>query len=184
MIFKTTELKDVIEIQPTIFGDHRGYFLESYQKKLFFDNGIAVDFVQDNQSLSNKDVLRGLHYQKPPYTQGKLVKVALGSVLDIAVDLRVGSPSYGKHISLILSSEKQNMLWIPPGFAHGFLTLEDNTIFQYKCTQYYEKSSEETLLWNDPELEIDWGITNPIVSEKDKTGIPLKNLEKRFVYDR
>ncbi len=184
MNFKTTELKDVIEIQPAIFGDHRGYFLESYQKQEFINNGIAVDFVQDNQSLSNKNVLRGLHYQKPPFTQGKLVKVVVGSVLDIAVDLRIGSPTYGKHISLVLSSEKQNMLWIPTGFAHGFLTLEDNTIFQYKCTHYYEKSSEETLLWNDPELQIDWGVINPIVSEKDILGIPLKNLDKHFSYDK
>lgn len=182
MIFKLTELIDVIEIQPTIFGDHRGYFLETYQKSEFIKNGIPVEFVQDNQSFSNKDVLRGLHYQKPPYTQGKLVKVVTGSVLDIAVDLRIGSPTYGKHIKLVLSSEKQNMLWIPSGFAHGFLTLEDNTIFQYKCTHYYEKSSEETLLWNDPELNIDWNVISPIVSDKDKLGTPFINLEQPFIY--
>lgn len=182
MIFTRTELTDVIEINPTVYGDHRGYFFESYHRQLFKENGIIEEFVQDNQSFSHQGVLRGLHFQKPPYTQGKLVRVVNGSVMDIAVDLRVGSPSYGKHIKVVLSSEKQNMLWVPPGFAHGFLTLEDNTIFQYKCTQYYNKASEETLLWNDPELNIDWNVTEPNVSEKDKLGTPFVNLEKYFIY--
>lgn len=182
MIFIPTAITDVIEIIPTIFGDHRGYFFESYHRQLFIENGIIEEFVQDNQSFSHHGVLRGLHYQKPPYTQGKLVRVVTGSVLDIAVDLRVGSPTYGKHIKVVLSSEKQNMLWIPAGFAHGFLTLEDNTIFQYKCTKYYNKASEETLLWNDPELNIDWDVTLPTVSEKDMLGTNFVNLEKHFTY--
>jgi dTDP-4-dehydrorhamnose 3,5-epimerase len=184
MIFTLTALTDVIEINPTVYGDNRGYFFESYHRQLFIENGIDAEFVQDNQSFSHQGVLRGLHYQRPPYTQGKLVRVVMGSVLDIAVDLRVGSPTYGNHIKVVLSSEKQNMLWIPPGFAHGFLTLEDNTIFQYKCTQYYNKASEETLLWNDPELNILWNVNQPLVSEKDLCGTPLQQLEKHFSYDK
>ena len=180
MTFTKTAIEGVIEIQPTIFGDHRGYFFESYHRQQFNEHGIEVEFVQDNQSFSHRGVLRGLHFQKPPHTQGKLVSVVKGSVLDVAVDLRTKSSTYGKHIAVVLSEEKQNRLWIPEGFAHGFLTLEDNTIFQYKCTNYYCKDSEATLLWNDPILNIDWNIENPLVSEKDKLGIPLTQLEHYF----
>lgn len=180
MIFKQTAIDGVIEVQPTIFGDERGYFFESYHRQLFNDHGIAVEFVQDNQSLSHYGVLRGLHFQKPPYTQGKLVSVVKGSVLDVAVDLRSKSPTYGQHISIVISEKKQNKLWIPEGFAHGFLTLEDNTIFQYKCTNYYHKDSEATLLWNDPALNINWGIENPLISEKDISGTRLTKLEQYF----
>jgi len=180
MTFTKTAIEGVIEIQPTIFGDHRGYFFESYHRQQFNDHGIGFEFVQDNQSFSHRGVLRGLHFQKPPHTQGKLVSVVKGSVLDVAVDLRTKSSTYGKHIAVVLSEEKQNRLWIPEGFAHGFLTLEDNTIFQYKCTNYYCKDSEATLLWNDPILNIDWNIENPLVSEKDKLGIPLTQLEHYF----
>jgi len=180
MTFSQTAIEGVIEIQPTIFGDHRGYFFESYHRQQFNEHGIEVEFVQDNQSFSHRGVLRGLHFQKPPHTQGKLVSVVKGSVLDVAVDLRTKSSTYGKHIAVVLSEEKQNRLWIPEGFAHGFLTLEDNTIFQYKCTNYYCKDSEATLLWNDPILNIDWNIENPLVSEKDKLGIPLTQLEHYF----
>lgn len=180
MTFKPTAIEGVIEIQPTIFGDHRGYFFESYHRQQFIDHGIGVEFVQDNQSFSHRGVLRGLHFQKPPHTQGKLVSVVKGSVLDVAVDLRIKSSTYGKHIAVVLSEEKQNRLWIPEGFAHGFLTLEDNTIFQYKCTNYYHKDSEATLLWNDPILNIDWNIENPLVSDKDKLGTPFTQLEHYF----
>jgi dTDP-4-dehydrorhamnose 3,5-epimerase len=180
MIFKQTAIEGVVEIEPTIYGDHRGYFFESYHRQQFIDHGIGVEFVQDNQSFSHRGVLRGLHFQKPPYTQGKLVSVVKGSVLDVVLDLRTKSSSYGKHVAIVLSEEKQNRLWIPEGFAHGFLTLEDNTIFQYKCTNYYCKDSEATLLWNDPLLNIGWDIESPLVSDKDKLGIPLTQLEKYF----
>ncbi|MEI6348952.1 MAG: dTDP-4-dehydrorhamnose 3,5-epimerase [Bacteroidota bacterium] len=183
MVFNKTNIKEIIEINPMVFGDNRGYFFESYNQQLFLENGIDVEFVQDNQSFSHQGVLRGLHFQKPPFTQGKLVSVVQGAVMDIAVDLRGGSPTFGNHVSVVLSAEKQNMLWIPPGFAHGFLTLEDNTIFQYKCTKYYNKNSEATLLWNDSQLKIDWNIENPVISEKDKIGIPLKQLEIYFDYN-
>lgn len=180
MIFNKLAIEGLVEITPNVFGDNRGYFFESYHQQSFLENGIAVNFVQDNQSFSHRGVLRGLHFQKPPFTQGKLVSVVKGSVLDVAVDLRVGSVTFGKHIALIVSEEKQNRLWIPAGFAHGFLTLEDNTIFQYKCTNYYKKDSEATLLWNDPMLEINWNIDNPIVSDKDIVGTPLNQLEHFF----
>lgn len=180
MIFKPTAIEDVIEIVPEVFGDYRGYFFESFHRQQFIDHGISAEFVQDNQSFSHRGVLRGLHFQKPPYTQGKLVSVANGSVLDVVVDLRTQSPTYGKHISIVISEKKQNRLWVPEGFAHGFLTLEDNTIFQYKCTNYYQKDSEATLQWNDPTLNINWNIENPLVSEKDKLGTPLAKLEKFF----
>ncbi len=183
MIFTHTEIPDVIHIQPKIYGDHRGYFFESYHQKLFKENGIDVEFVQDNQSFSQKNVLRGLHFQRPPFAQGKLVRVVSGSVLDVAVDIRRGSPTYGKHITAVLSAELQNMLWIPAGFAHGFLTLEDQTIFQYKCTNYYHKESEEILRWNDPHLAINWQIEQPIVSEKDAIGVLFENLNNHFIYD-
>ena len=166
-MFRESFIKGLFEITPRIFKDERGYFFESYSKKVFEENGIAVDFVQDNQSLSAKNVLRGLHLQKEPYAQGKLVRVITGSVLDVAVDLRVNSPTFGRYDSVILDSEKGNMFYVPPGFAHGFLTLAENTIFVYKCTDFYNKSSESGILWNDPDLNINWGINNPIVSEKD-----------------
>lgn len=180
MLFKKTDIEGVIEIEPKVFGDNRGYFLESYHRKNFEENGISAEFIQDNQSFSHAGVLRGLHFQKPPYTQGKLIRVVQGAVLDVAVDIRYGSPTYGKHVEVVISAEKQNMLWIPEGFAHGFLTLEDNTLFQYKCTSYYNKDSEATLLWNDPQLEINWNINNPIVSEKDHYGVPLNQLDIYF----
>lgn len=158
-------------IRPRVFKDDRGYFFESWNERNFADLiGEDIHFVQDNQSLSVKDALRGLHFQNPPYAQGKLVRVITGSVLDVAVDIRNGSPTYGQHFSIELNATNKTMLWIPPGFAHGFLTLEDHTIFSYKCTNYYNKESEETLLWNDPELNIHWPVANPQLSGKDKEG--------------
>jgi len=170
MKVETTDIEGLLLIRPTVFEDGRGYFFESYNKAAFSEHGINVDFVQDNQSLSQKDVLRGLHYQDPPYAQGKLVRVLSGSVLDVAVDIRKNSKTYGKNVGVILSAKEKNTLYIPPGFAHGFLTLENDTVFSYKCTNYYNKSSEGCLLWNDPILAINWGISSPLLSEKDKNG--------------
>ncbi len=162
-----TPIKGLAIIVPQVFNDNRGYFFESY-KKTFFDANVAkVDFVQDNQSFSSKGTLRGLHFQKDPFAQGKLVRVIQGAVLDVAVDIRKESPTYGQHFSIELSAENHLQFYIPPGFAHGFLTLEDNTIFTYKCTNYYNKESEGGLCYNDKDLNINWGTINPTLSEKD-----------------
>ena len=174
MKFLETEFRGLFIIEPKIFEDERGYFFESWSRKIFENNCIDIDFVQDNQSLSVRNVLRGLHFQAPPYAQGKLVRVIKGSVLDIVVDIRKGSPTFGKHFKIELSEKNKIQFYIPPGFAHGFLTLEDQTIFSYKCTDYYNKESEGTILWNDPELMIDWRTSNPIVSDKDNKGIAQK----------
>jgi dTDP-4-dehydrorhamnose 3,5-epimerase len=168
MQFTDTVLKDVLIVQPRVFEDPRGYFYESYSREAFLKNNLDLDFVQDNQSLSQPGVLRGLHFQKPPFAQGKLVRVIKGAVLDVAVDIRKSSPTYGQSFALELNERNKTMLWIPEGFAHGFLTLEENTIFQYKCTNVYNKASEGGLLWNDPDLHIDWGTTEPLLSDKDK----------------
>jgi len=164
-----TGIKDLIIVEPTIFGDERGYFLETYNEQTWKNVlGEIPKFIQDNESMSQKGVLRGLHFQKPPYQQGKLVRVVKGSVLDVAVDLRKNSPTYGQHFKIVLSGDNKTQVYVPGGFAHGFLTLEDNTIFNYKCTNLYNKESEGGLQWNDPELNIDWGEINPLLSEKDK----------------
>jgi len=168
MEFEKTTIEGLLIIKPRIFNDERGYFYESYNKTSFAENGLDIEFVQDNQSLSQKGVLRGLHFQAPPFEQGKLVRVIKGSVLDVAVDIRPHSPTYGQYVSVLLSGENKTQFWIPPGFAHGFLTLEDNTLFCYKCTGPYSKESECAILWNDPQLNIDWNIEKPIVSTKDQ----------------
>lgn len=175
-----TPITDLFIIQPTIFEDSRGYFYESYNKIVFEKNGINTDFVQDNQSLSQAGVLRGLHFQNPPYAQGKLVRVIKGAILDVAVDFRKNSPTYGKHYDLELNEKNKTMLWIPPGFAHGFLTLENDTIFSYKCSNYYNKASENTIIWNDQDIGIEWGIKEPNLSEKDKFGIKFKDFTSLF----
>jgi dTDP-4-dehydrorhamnose 3,5-epimerase len=175
-----TKIEGLLLIQPDIFPDSRGYFFESYQKEKFLKSGIDADFVQDNESLSQKNVLRGLHFQRPPFAQGKLVRVVTGSVLDMAVDIRKSSPTYGQWVKAELSAANKLMMWIPEGFAHGFLVLEDNTIFQYKCTNYYNRESEAGIIWNDPDLAIDWGITNPLVSEKDLKGVRFMELTSPF----
>jgi len=176
-----TGIKDLVIIKPNVFEDDRGYFFESYNKIKFLEKGIDVNFVQDNESRSMKNVLRGLHFQKPPFTQGKLVRVMRGSVLDVAVDLRKNSPTYGKWASIVLSDKNKWMYWVPAGFAHGFMTLEDDTVFFYKCTNIYNKDSEGSLLWNDPDLKIDWGKeVKPILSGKDKVAPVFKDFISPF----
>ena len=175
-----TDIQGLIIIEPQIFKDSRGTFFESWNAKKFKQLGINEDFVQDNQSVSSKGVLRGLHFQNPPYAQAKLVRVLKGSVLDIAVDLRKNSTTYGKHVSVILSEENNKSFFIPKGFAHGFLSLEDNTVFNYKCSDYYNKDSEGSLLWNDEDLKIDWQIDNPLISEKDLQADFFKNFKTKF----
>ncbi len=176
----TTPIPDLLVIHPNVFADERGYFYESYNETAFKQNGINVNFVQDNQSLSQAGVLRGLHFQKPPYDQGKLVRVIKGAVLDVALDIRKNSPTYGKHFSIVLNEQNKTMFWVPSGFAHGFLTLEDDTIFSYKCTNFYNKSAEDCILWNDSTIQINWGIDNPVLSEKDKLGKTFTGFETCF----
>jgi dTDP-4-dehydrorhamnose 3,5-epimerase len=154
-------------IEPTIFEDERGLFFESYNQEKFVKAGITENFVQDNQSISNKGVLRGLHYQNGSHAQAKLVRVIKGSVLDIAVDLRKNSSTFGKHFALELSDKNNLMFFIPVGFAHGFIALEDQTTFFYKCSALYNKQAEAGIIWNDTNLNINWGDIKPIISEKD-----------------
>jgi dTDP-4-dehydrorhamnose 3,5-epimerase len=182
MIFTENKIKGLYIIEPKLWRDDRGYFYESYSKKYFEDEGIIANFVQDNQSLSQKGTLRGLHAQKNPSAQGKLVRVIRGSVMDVAVDIRTNSPTYGQCMSIELNEENHKMLWVPPGFLHGFVTLEDNTIFTYKVTNLYDKDSEIGTLWNDKDLNIDWGIdpSEVILSEKDKQLPAFKNFKSPF----
>jgi dTDP-4-dehydrorhamnose 3,5-epimerase len=175
-----TDLQGLLIIKPRIFTDERGYFYESWNKESFSKAGIQTDFIQDNQSMSKQGVLRGLHFQAPPHAQAKLVRVVRGAVLDVAVDIRKNSPTYGRYWAIELSEENQLSFYIPEGFAHGFLTLQPNTIFSYKCSRLYNKNSEDCLLWNDPDLAISWNTTDPIVSDKDKEGKPFRKLQSLF----
>ena len=169
MEVKKTKINGVFLIKPQIFKDKRGYFFESFNSKEFRKaTGLNVQFVQDNRSLSCKNVLRGLHFQHPPFAQAKLVSVIKGEVLDVVVDIRKDSETYGEHIAAYLNEENQHQLYISEGMAHGFLTLRDDTIFTYKCSNYYHKDSEDGIIWNDSNLNIDWNIKNPLVSEKDQ----------------
>jgi dTDP-4-dehydrorhamnose 3,5-epimerase len=177
MKFTRLSIEDVVLIEPRVFADERGLFFESYNQKQFKEFGIDFNFVQDNQSTSKKNVVRGLHFQNPPYEQGKLVSVIRGAVMDVAVDIRPSSPSFGKYITVELSEFNKRLLWIPPGFAHGFSVLEDNTTFHYKCTSLYNKSAEGGIRYDDADLKIDWGVDNPIVSEKDKILMSLKEYK-------
>jgi dTDP-4-dehydrorhamnose 3,5-epimerase len=170
-----TSIPDVKIIKPDVFGDDRGYFFESFHVDKFAAFGITDPFLQDNESRSQKNVLRGLHFQLPPFAQGKLIRVIRGAVLDIAVDIRRNSPTFGKWVSMELTGENKWICWIPAGFAHGFVTLEDDTIFTYKCSAMYNKASEGSIRWNDPDLNIDWGITDPLLSEKDKVAPLLRD---------
>ena len=177
-----TGIKDLIVIEPTVFGDNRGFFMESYSKKDFSEIGLDMEFVQDNHSKSKKGVLRGLHFQTK-HVQGKLVRVTAGSVLDVAVDLRQGSETFGKYFLAELTAENKKMFYIPPGFAHGFLTLEDNTEFLYKCTDYYAPEFDSGVLWNDSDIGIEWNFEKYnlsaeeiLLSEKDKKQQTLKKF--------
>ncbi|MDR0207091.1 MAG: dTDP-4-dehydrorhamnose 3,5-epimerase [Bacteroidales bacterium] len=167
-------------LKPKLFNDERGYFFESYNSETLNKLGINDDFLQDNQSYSKKNVIRGLHFQVPPFAQAKLVRVVKGAALDVAVDLRKDSPTYAQYFSVLLSEENKLQFYIPEGFAHGFAVLEDNTIFAYKCSNIYHKESERTFLFNDNDLNIDWQIDNPIVSEKDTQGIRFKDFITPF----
>ena len=168
MKFISTPIEGLLLLEPKIFIDERGYFFESFNEREMTQHGIKGPFIQDNQSVNHKNVLRGLHFQKNPHQQGKLVRVVSGSVFDVVVDIRKGSKTFGKHFSVELNSKEKIMLWIPAGFAHGFVSLEDNTTFLYKVTEYYSPLSESGIIFNDFELNIDWTVKNPIVSSKDK----------------
>jgi dTDP-4-dehydrorhamnose 3,5-epimerase len=181
MDFKTSKIQGLLIIEPKVFGDQRGYFFESFRQDAFDEAvGFSVNFVQDNESRSSKGVLRGLHFQMPPQAQGKLVRVSRGAVLDVALDIRKDSPTFGQHFSIELSDENKRQLWIPPGFAHGFVSLQDDTVFQYKCTNYYSPENERSILWCDPDLRIDWKINDPFVSAKDKNALTLVSTETPF----
>lgn len=176
-----TKIKDLYILDPRVFGDDRGYFFESFNSQTFQELiGEEVEFVQDNQSMSGENIVRGLHFQNPLFAQGKLVRVIKGEVIDVAVDIRKDSPTYGEHVSIRLSGENNRMFWIPPGFAHGFSSLEEGTIFSYKCTNYYSKESEGSVAWDDPELNINWGVENPIISEKDQESPLFRDLKSKF----
>ena len=174
-----TALADAVIIEPQVFGDDRGFFMESWNRSAFQKVGLDLDFVQDNHSCSAAGVLRGLHYQLPN-PQGKLVRVTHGEVYDVIVDLRQSSPSFGKHEGFLLSAKNKRMLWVPPGFAHGFLTLNDDTHFLYKCTAPYDPSAEHSIVWDDPDLSIDWPETTspPELSEKDRNGLSFAKAPK------
>ena len=172
-----TKLKDCVIIEPKVFGDERGFFLETFQAERYAAQaGITLPFVQDNHSRSSRGVLRGLHFQinKP---QGKLVRASRGSVYDVAVDMRQESSTFGCWVGEVLSEENKKQLWVPPGFAHGFVVLSETADFEYKCTDYYDPVDEGSILWNDPSLEIVWPIINPTLSEKDATAPLFNNLE-------
>lgn len=165
-----TEIPGVVIIEPKIFGDSRGYFYESFSQRDFEEKVAKVNFVQDNQSFSHYGVLRGLHFQNPPYTQSKLVRVIQGKVVDVAVDIRKGSPTYGKHVAVELTGENHRQFFIPKGFAHGFVVLSEKALFQYKCDEFYHPEAEWAIAWDDSELEIKWPISREdvILSDKDK----------------
>jgi dTDP-4-dehydrorhamnose 3,5-epimerase len=170
----------LVVITPKVFSDERGYFFESFRKNLLLEEKINADFVQSNISKSKKNTVRGLHYQVGDFAQGKLCQVISGKVLDVALDIRFNSPTFGKYFSLELSEENHKMMWIPPGFAHGFSVLSDEAIFLYKCTAYYNKESERSILYNDPKLKIDWKVNDPVVSRKDLQAKQFNEIEKDF----
>lgn len=176
-----TPIKDLFIIEPDIFTDARGFFFESFSENKYAELGIDLKFVQDNFSQSSYGTIRGLHYQIGEYSQGKLCQVLDGKVLDVAVDIRFGSPTFGQHFIVELSSENRKQLWIPPGFAHGFSVISENALFQYKCTNYYNKESERCILFNDNDLGINWNVKTSIISDKDKLGCKLENIEKDFI---
>ena len=180
-----TDIEGLFIIEPKVFGDHRGYFFESFSERDFNSQVCQVRFVQDNESKSRYGVLRGLHFQKPPYAQSKLVRVVKGAVLDVAVDIRMGSPTFGRHVAVELTEDNHRQFFISRGFAHGFVVLSDEVIFQYKCENFYEPESEGAIAWNDPALGIDWKIPaeDIILSEKDKKHPVLAEIVSPFLYD-
>jgi dTDP-4-dehydrorhamnose 3,5-epimerase len=184
MEIKETKLRDVMLIKPKVIGDNRGYFFEFYNDEISSLLNPNEHFVQDNQSMSHTNVLRGLHLQLAPYTQGKFIRVVSGAVMDVVVDARKNSPTFGQHLTIELNADNNNMLYIPSGFLHGFVTLEDNTIFTYKCSNYYNKESEITVNWNDKDLNINWNCSNPIISEKDKKGISFNDYCNKYLFDK
>jgi dTDP-4-dehydrorhamnose 3,5-epimerase len=180
MEIKQHALAGVVEFIPRVFGDARGAFFESFSARVMEESGVRENWVQDNQSRSDKGVLRGLHFQRPPHAQAKLVRVAQGRALDVIVDLRRDSATYGQHIQVELDAQRYNMLYVPVGFAHGFVALEDDTLFLYKCSGYYQPSAEGGILWKDPSLNINWGIEDPKVSDKDQILPVLQGFESPF----
>ena len=177
MLVQTTKLKDCVIIEPSVFGDNRGFFLETFSRQRYFEEaGIELEFVQDNHSRSAVNVLRGLHFQKTK-PQGKLIRVVRGCVFDVAVDIRPGSDTFGQWISMELSEQNKKQLWVPPGFAHGFTALNENTELEYKCTAYYDPEDEGSILWSDPDLNIPWPVAQPILSAKDMDAQLLKDLQ-------
>jgi dTDP-4-dehydrorhamnose 3,5-epimerase len=182
MNFTKLSIDGLVVVEPQVFTDDRGFFMETYSKKIFADNGITVDFVQDNHSQSTKGVLRGLHFQKPPFAQDKLIRCTRGEVLDIAVDIRKNSPTFGQYETVILSEENKKMFFIPTGFAHGFLVLSDIADFQYKCSNFYNKESEGGILWNDSDINIDWPKLDLILSEKDKLWPKLEEIKNNSIF--
>lgn len=174
-----TDIEGVVVIEPQVFGDERGYFFESFNAERFFaETGIDVAFVQDNESRSKRGVLRGLHFQREPYAQAKLVRVVQGRVIDVAVDIRPGSPTLGKYVATELSGENHRQMFIPKGFAHGYVVLEDDTVFQYKCDEYYHPESEAGIAWNDPQIGIEWPLSEDeiILSDKDRNRQMLNKI--------
>lgn len=180
-----TDIEGVVIIEPKLFSDARGYFFESFSQREFFEKVRKVDFVQDNESKSSYGVLRGLHFQKPPHCQSKLVRVLRGAVLDVAVDIRKGSPTFGQHVAVELTEDNHRQFFVPRGFAHGFSVLSDEVVFQYKCDNFYAPQSEGALAWDDPDLGIDWGIPadKVLLSEKDRHHGRLKDAEWLFDYN-
>ena len=179
MRVQKTDIEGVLIVEPTVHGDQRGYFMESFSERDFeAATGLTVRFVQDNESRSRRGVLRGLHFQREPYAQAKLVRVVQGRVLDVAVDIRPGSVTFGRYVAVELSAENHRQLFIPKGFAHGYVVLEEDTVFQYKCDEYYHPESEDGIAWNDPEIGIEWGVEESeiILSEKDRNRKLLKEL--------
>ncbi|MBQ7812695.1 MAG: dTDP-4-dehydrorhamnose 3,5-epimerase [Bacteroidales bacterium] len=179
-----TEIPGVVIIEPKVFGDSRGYFFESFSEKMFVEKVAQTRFVQDNESRSCYGVVRGLHFQKPPHAQAKLVRVVKGRVLDVAVDVRKGSPTYGKHVAVELTEDNHRQFFIPRGFAHGFAVLSEDAVFQYKCDNYYAPQSEGAIAWDDPDLSIDWRIPmdKALLSEKDSRHPCLKDAEIPFEF--
>jgi dTDP-4-dehydrorhamnose 3,5-epimerase len=177
-----SDIKEVLLIQPKVFGDHRGYFFESYSKKVLQEHGVTYEFVQDNISKSKRGTVRGLHYQIGDKAQGKLCQVIQGSVIDVAVDIRFGSPTFGKYVMCELNDIDHNLIWVPPGFAHGFCVTSDEAIFHYKCTEFYSPKDERAILYNDTDLNIPWNISEPLVSEKDLVAKKFKDIDKDFIY--